>query len=232
MKVKLLSYTKDAERVVAAAVRQCYSPDGAAKMKTKLSNREVGKLIKMVIESDHTSTIEHVSFTFAVEGVSRVLTHELVRHRIASYSQQSQRYISGTNFGYVVPPSIARKKETLERYKRAMEIDMELFEYLKKMEIPNEDARFVLPNATDVKIVVSMNARSLFNFLKKRMCNRAQWEIRTMAHLIHKELMKIAPKIFKYAGPTCKTEGLCWEGERNCGLPKKNKKIKLMSHIK
>jgi len=232
MKVKLLSYTKDPERVVAAAIRQCYSPDAAAKMKTKLSNAEVGKLIRMVIESDHTSTIEHVSFTFGVEGVSRVLTHELVRHRIASYSQQSQRYISGKNFGYVIPPSIKSKKGACERFEKAMQIDMELYEYLQGLGIKDEDARFVLPNATDVKIVITMNARSLFNFLKRRMCNRAQWEIRTMAHLMHKELMKIAPKIFKYAGPTCRTEGICWEGERNCGLPKKNRKIKLMSHVK
>lgn len=232
MNVELISYTKDPEKVVAAAIRQCYSPDSAKKMKNKLSEAEQGKLIKMVIASGHTSTIEHASFTFSVEGVSRVLTHELVRHRIASYSQQSQRYINGKNFGFVTPLTILSKKEAREIFNKTIKDLGEKYEKLIGLGIPKEDARFILPNATDVKIVVTMNARSLFNFLARRMCNRAQWEIRQMATLMHKELMKIAPKIFKYAGPTCRTENICWEGERNCGLPEKNKIIELKSHIK
>jgi thymidylate synthase (FAD) len=232
MKVKLIAYTKDPEKVVAAAIRQCYSPDSAEKMKSKLSDAEQAKLIKMVVATGHTSTIEHVSFTFAVEGVSRVLTHELVRHRIASYSQQSQRYINGKNFGFVMPPTIAAKNDAKAVFDQTLKELGERYEKLIEMGIPKEDARFILPNATDVKIVVTMNARSLFNFLARRMCNRAQWEIRMMATLMHKELMKIAPKIFKYAGPTCKTENICWEGDRNCGLPAKIKTIELKSHVK
>lgn len=232
MKVTLISYTKDPEKIVAAAVRQCYSPDSAAEMKEKLSEAEQAKLIKMVVATGHTSTIEHVSFTFAVEGVSRVLTHELVRHRIASYSQQSQRYISGMKFGYVTPPTIRSNEEALKLYEYTVYNLGMVYERLLNLAIPKEDARFILPNATDVKIVITMNARSLFNFLQKRMCNRAQWEIRTMAYAMHAELMKVAPNIFKYAGPTCKTENICWEGERNCGLPKKDKTIKLLSHVK
>lgn len=232
MKVTLISYTKDPEKIVAAAIRQCYSADSAVNMKSKLTDTERAKLIKMVIGTGHTSTIEHVSFTFAIEGVSRVLTHELVRHRIASYSQQSQRYINGKNFVYVVPPTIAAKKKTRELFNQTIKDLGEKYQKLIDLGVPKEDARFLLPNATDVKIVITMNARSLFNFLSRRMCNRAQWEIRTMAILMHKELLKVAPKIFRYAGPTCKNEDICWEGERHCGLPDKIKTIKLLSHVK
>lgn len=232
MKVKLLSYTKEPEKIIAAAIRQCYSSDSAAKMKNRLTPAERNRLIKMVIASGHTSTIEHVSFTFAIEEVSRVLTHELVRHRIASYSQQSQRYISGNKFSYVIPPLIQSKPAALKLFLDLIKKDGEIYNQLIKIGIPKEDARFILSNATDVKIVVTMNARSLFNFLQRRMCNRAQWEIRTMAILMKKELLKVAPNLFKFAGPTCQTENICWEGERNCGLPAKNKKIKLLSHVK
>lgn len=232
MKVSLISYTKDPEKIIAAAVRQCYSSDSAVKIKNKLTDNERAKLIKMVIGTGHTSTIEHVSFTFAIEGVSRVLTHELVRHRIASFSQQSQRYINGKNFGFIEPPTISANKEAVKLFRETIKDLGEKYQKLIDFGVPKEDARFLLPNATDVKIVVTMNARSLFNFLARRMCNRAQWEIRTMATLMHKELMKVAPKIFKYAGPTCKTEDICWEGERHCGLPDKIKTIKLLSHVK
>lgn len=232
MKVTLISYTKDPEKVIAAAVRQCYSSDSAVVMKRKMTETERAKMIKMVIGSGHTSTIEHASFTFAIEDVSRVLTHELVRHRIASYSQQSQRYINGKKFGFVTPPTILSKKEAKIIFDQTIKDLGEKYEKLIELGVPKEDARFILPNATDVKIVVTMNARSLFNFLARRMCNRAQWEIRTMAVLMHKELIKVAPNIFKYAGPTCKTENICWEGERNCGLPEKVKTIELKSHVK
>ena len=232
MKVKLIAHTSNPEKIVAAAVRQCYSPDSAAKMKGKLTDVEVAKFIKMVVATGHTSTIEHVSFTFAIEGVSRALTHELVRHRVASYSHQSQRYINGKNFGFVIPPTILSNKEAKDIFNETVKDLVKKYEQLIELGIAKEDARFILPNATDSKIVVTMNARSLFNFLARRMCNRAQWEIRSMAYLMHKELMKVAPKIFKYAGPTCQTENICWEGDRHCGLPDKNKKIELKSHVK
>lgn len=232
MKVKLISHTKDPEKVIAAAIRQCYSPDSASEMKNKLTDAEAGKFIKMVVSSGHTSTIEHASFTFSIEGVSRVLTHELVRHRIASYSQQSQRYINAKKFGFVTPPTISSKKEALEIYDQTIKELAQKYDHLIELGIPKEDARFLLPNAADVKIVVTMNARSLFNFLARRMCNRAQWEIRTMAYMMHRELMKVAPKLFKYAGPTCKTEEICWEGDLHCGLPDKIKTIEVKSHVK
>lgn len=229
--IELIGYTKDAEQIVAAAIRQCYSPSGAKELKEKISEEKRIKLFRQVISSDHTSTIEHISFTFAVEGISRTLTHELVRHRIASYSQQSQRYVSAEDFRYIIPLTIKAKKKALAIYKKAISEDQKNYNELLKLNIPKEDARFVLPNAIETKIVVTMNARSLFNFLRRRMCNRAQWEIRTVAYKMHSLLMKVAPNIFKYAGPSCQTEKICWEGKLNCGLPEKRKDIEVRSHI-
>jgi thymidylate synthase (FAD) len=231
LSVKLIGYTKDAEQIVAVAVRQCYSAFGGTELKKKITAEKRAKLIAQVVGSDHTSTIEHVSFTFAIEGVSRVLTHELVRHRVASYSHQSQRYVSAENFKYIIPPSIKSNKQALDIYKKTILQDQKIYNDLLNLGIIKEDARFVLPNATETKIIVTMNARSLFNFLRRRMCNRAQWEIRTLAYKMHELLMKAAPNIFKYAGPTCKTEKICWEGKLNCGLPNVKKDIEIKSHI-
>ncbi|MCL5795036.1 MAG: FAD-dependent thymidylate synthase [Patescibacteria group bacterium] len=231
MNMRLIGYTKDAEQIVAVAVRQCYSALSGTQLKKKITAEKRAKLIAQVVACDHTSTIEHVSFTFAIEGVSRVLTHELVRHRIASYSQQSQRYVTAENFKYIIPPSIKNNKQALKNYKKIILQDQKAYNDLLNLKIAKEDARFVLPNATETKIIVTMNARSLFNFLRRRMCNRAQWEIRTLAQKMHKLLMKVAPNIFKYAGPTCKTEKICWEGKLNCGLPNIKKDIEIKSHI-
>lgn len=228
--VELIGYTKDAEQIVAAAIRQCYSAVGAQELKKAIPQEKRAILIRQVVSSNHTSTIEHVSFTFAIEGVSRVLTHELVRHRVASYSHQSQRYVSAENFQYIVPPTVRSKKNTLKIYQDIVAKDQKIYNQLLELGIPKEDARFVLPNAAETKIVVTMNARSLFNFLQRRMCNRAQWEIRTLAYKMHALLMKVAPNIFRYAGPTCQTEKICWEGKLNCGLPEKKKDIEIRSH--
>lgn len=230
LKVKLIGYTKDAEQIVAAAIRQCYSGLSGSELKKKISPEKRAKLIRQVIGSDHTSTIEHVSFTFAIEGVSRALTHELVRHRIASYSHQSQRYVTADNFKYLIPPSIKTNKEALAIYKKAIKEDQDYYNQLLNLGIPKEDARFMIPNGIETKIIVTMNARSLFNFLRRRMCNRAQWEIKTLAYQMHKLLMKVAPNIFKFSGPSCQTEKICWEGDLNCGLPKVKKDIELRSH--
>lgn len=231
LNVQLLGYTKDAEQIVASAIRQCYSALSGTALKKKITPEKRAKLIAQVISSDHTSTIEHVSFTFAIEGVSRVLTHELVRHRIASYSQQSQRYVTAENFRFIIPPSIKSNKQALKIYKKLIIEDQKIYNDLLNLGIVKEDARFVLPNGAETKIIVTMNARSLFNFLRRRMCNRAQWEIRTLAQKMHTLLMKVAPNIFKYAGPTCKTEKICWEGKLNCGLPNIKQDIEIKSHI-
>mgnify|MGYP000997876811 CR=1 FL=1 len=229
LKVTLLSYTNEPERTVVAAIRQCYSSLSGKELWDKVSEDQKKRLINQIISSGHTSTIEHANFTFAIEGVSRALTHQLVRHRIASYSQKSQRYVKESNFEYILPPSIKKDKKATEIYLKELENIGESYKKMLDLQIPAEDARMVLPNGCETKIVVTMNCRSLFNFFKERLCSRAQWEIRAMAALMLKECKKIAPNIFKYAGPTCVTEEICWQGDLNCGKPAKNKKIQLRS---
>lgn len=221
LKVVLISHTADPEATVTAGIRQCYSVTGAVELKEKTGTDKQKKLIDQVIASGHHSTIEHASFTFAVEGISRACSHQLVRHRLASYSQQSQRYVNfeKSGFDYVIPPKIQNNPEALAKFEKLMaEIDLTYKSLQNDYNILPEDARFVLPNAADTKIVITMNARALLNFFRERLCLRAQWEIREMARLMLEEVKPIAPEIFKYAGPSCQTEKICWEGNLSCGL--------------
>jgi thymidylate synthase (FAD) len=223
MKVKLLSYTKNPEQVVAAAIRQCYASVGPAELKKKIDKETRERLIKQVLASGHTSTLEHASFTFGIEGISRACSHQLVRHRIASFSQQSQRYVNEAknNFEYIVPPKIKALKQANSEFVKTMKNLKNVYEELTAMGIPSEDARFVLPNAAATKIVVTMNARALLHFLELRCCKRAQWEIQHMANLMLVQVQKVAPIIFAKAGASCVTTGICWEGEKmSCGLYK------------
>ena len=165
----------------------------------------------------HTSTFEHVSFTFAIEGVSRVLTHQLVRHRIASYSQQSQRYVKEHDFERIVPPSIARDPAVKARFDELCNAIQGFYNDMTEAGIPAEDARYILPNATETKIVVTMNARSLLHFFELRCCSRAQWEIRELANRMLEEVRQVAPVLFAKAGPTCVTQRVCHEGKMSCG---------------
>lgn len=198
------------------------------------------KFLDMLVELGHESPIEHVSFTFGVEGVSRTLTHQLVRHRIASYSQQSQRYVKLDQFEYIIPPSIAVNPKARKLFIEAMEIDQQYYnkitqilfdeyyaEYLeqglrekeagqKSEKQAIEDARYVFPNACETKIVFTMNARSLLNFIKLRTCNRAQWEIRQLAIEMLRLVKDVYPILFKNAGPAC-LKGPCPEGNMTCG---------------
>ena len=223
LKVTLLAHTKNPERVVTAAIRQCYSADSGAKIINKTDKKLARRLIRQIISSGHTSTVEHASFTFAIEGVSRALTHQLVRHRIASYSQQSQRYVKFDEVNYILPPSIEANEKTRKIFEKFIDESGRVYGKLVGMGVKAEDARFVLPNAAETKIVVTMNARALLNFLKERMCTRAQWEIRALANKMYEELYAVAPEIFQYAGPTCETEAICWQGKMHCGK-KINKK--------
>jgi len=217
MNIKLISFTPEAERKVAMAARLCYSPIGAAELEEKLSDAQVKNLVEKILSMGHFSTLEHASFTFAVEGVSRVLTHQLVRHRIASYSQQSQRYVKEHDFEFVVPPSVAANPEARERFTELMEEIRAVYGKLTAMGVHQEDARYCLSNATETKILVTMNARALFNFFELRCCTRAQWEIRKMAELMLQEVRAVAPTLFAKAGPTCISEGYCREGDLSCG---------------
>lgn len=218
IKCTLISHTPEPETVIAMAAKLCYSKSDVDKLKTAvLTNEDNTKFIEKLKEMGHESPFEHVTFTFAIEGISRTLTHQLVRHRIASYSQKSQRYVGENNFEYIIPPTISRNSEAKEKFKNLMETIRKTYNELVDMSIPKEDARYVLPNATETKIIVTMNARSLLHFLQLRCCTRAQWEIRQMANLMLAEVKKVAPTLFKNAGATCKKEGYCPEGEKSCG---------------
>ena len=220
MKVQLIQHTPNPQRVVAMAARLCYSPIGAEELAETMTDKQVENLLKKIIELGHTSTLEHATFTFAIEGVSRVLTHQLVRHRIASYSQQSQRYVSEHDFEYIVPPTIAANEEALRKFESLMQTVRQTYDELVALGVDKEDARYSLTNATETKIVVTMNARSLQNFFNLRCCQRAQWEIREMARLMLLEVKKVAPILFAKSGPLCVAEGFCPEGKMSCGKMK------------
>ena len=223
MKVKLINYTPDPDQTVAAASKLCYSPVGAEQILEKADKQEISRFLNMLVELGHWSPTEHVSFTFAVEGVSRVLTHQLVRHRIASYSQQSQRYVRFDDFGYIVPPSIEKNAEAKELFTNIMEEIGSAYKQLAEM-VHHEDARYVLPNACETKIVLTFNCRSLYNFFEHRCCKRAQWEIRRLANMMLSEVKRVAPGLFAKAGPPCAARGLCPEGRMSCGRVHKIKK--------
>ncbi len=239
-KVTLITHTPDPERAVAAAAKLCYSPSSIDDIREGLNEENTASFVDMLASIGHESPLEHISFTFGIEGVSRACTHQLVRHRIASYSQKSQRYVSEGGFEYIVPPEVAAIPEALELYKKAMAEDQEYYEkitaVLKEKHMAAmlaegmdekaasraaekkaiEDARFVLPNACETKIVVTMNARSLLNFFRHRCCNRAQWEIRDVADEMLRLVSAVAPSVFKKAGASC-VRGACPEGKMTCG---------------
>ena len=217
IKVTLLEHTPEPERVVAMSARLCYSPAGAAELAERMTPEQVEKLVKKIVSMGHASTLEHVSFTFGVEGISRVLTHQLVRHRIASYSQQSQRYVAAHDFEYIIPPTIAANEEAKAKFEALMADIRKTYDEFVELGVPKEDARYVLANAAETKIVITMNARSLLHFFSLRCCNRAQWEIRAMANIMLKEVKKVAPLLFKNAGASCVQTGACPEGDMTCG---------------
>ena len=217
MQVKLLRYTPEPEKTVAMSARLCYSPIGAAQLEEKITDEQAAKLVRKLVEMGHFSTLEHVTFTFAIEGVSRVLTHQLVRHRIASYSQQSQRYVKEHDFETILPLSIAARPAEREKFEKLMSEIRTLYTEWTETGIPAEDARYILPNAAETKIVVTMNVRSLYNFFSLRCCTRAQWEIRALAEKMLAEVKEVAPVLFEKAGPSCVTDGICTEGAMTCG---------------
>jgi thymidylate synthase (FAD) len=224
MKVVLLSYTKDAERLCAAAAHSCYSTDPASDILEGVEEGKAGNFIDRVVGMGHHSVIEHASYTFSLEGVSRSLTHQLVRHRIASFSQQSQRYVSLLEPDYVTPGTIRSDPEANRIFEEAMEKAWEAYQELATI-VPVEDARYVLPNACATNIVVTMNARELWHFFTLRTCRRAQQEIRTAAELMLKEVRRVSPALFKDAGPAC-LRGNCPEGKLSCGKPRVELKFK------
>ena len=271
LKVKIIAHTPEPDKVVAQAGKLCYSAVGVDEITQKLTEEEIARYVNMLASIGHESPLEHVSFTFAIEGISRACTHQIVRHRIASYSQQSQRYVKLEQFEYIIPPAIESNPEAKRIFIEAMERDQKAYdelvdllledilidkhaadygscireilkenpdavpdrskvldlyaekflkEYGKAEKQAIEDARYVFPNACETKIVITMNARSLLHFFNVRCCNRAQWEIREMATEMLKECKKIAPALFKKAGPDC-VYGKCGEGKMSCKHPRK-----------
>jgi thymidylate synthase (FAD) len=240
MKVELIAHTPEPEKYIAAAAKLCYSNADVDTLLDGLDGEKTTAFLEMLTSIGHESPVEHVSFTFAVEGISRACSHQLVRHRIASYSQQSQRYVSMENFPYVTPPEIASLPEANALFEEEMKRCADAYERLAELlaekhfetltaegldektarqrarKKANEDARFVLPNACETKIIVTMNARTLMHFFRLRCCDRAQWEIREVACEMLRQACKAAPVLFKNAGPAC-VSGACPEGKMSCG---------------
>lgn len=240
VKVRVIAHTPEPEKFVAAAAKLCYASSDVDTLLDNLTPEKTNAFIDMLSSLGHESPIEHVSFTFAIEGVSRSLLAQITRHRIASYSVQSQRYVNKSGFSYIIPPAIEADEEAKAEFIAAMEEDrrhyIRLTEILEKnhterliaegksleeakksaAKMAIEDARAVLPNACDTRIIMTMNARSLKNFFRQRCCNRAQWEIRELATAMLYEVKQIAPKLFAKAGPAC-VAGPCPEGKMSCG---------------
>lgn len=219
MQVELLYHTPDPERAIATAARLCYAPVGAAELMETMPEERVRSVLSTIMGSGHFSTLEHASFTFAIDGVSRALTHQLVRHRLASFNQQSQRYVKfKEGLPYVKPESVTAVPEADGLFEDIMDAVGAAYERMLELGIPAEDARFILPNAVETKIVTTMNARELLHFFELRCCNRAQWEIRELAHRMLELVRPVAPFIFMDAGAPC-VRGGCPEGKMTCGEP-------------
>ena len=240
LSVKLINCSQNPEKIIAAAAKLCYSPSGTQDVLDGLTAEKTEKFIDMLASLGHESPIEHASYTFAIEGVSRSLLAQLTRHRLASYSVKSQRYVKEGQFEYITPPEIENLPEAKKLYIKAMEDDQktynELTDILMKKHIKTllesgmdekqaekqvekmaiEDARFVLPNACETKLIMTINARSLMNFFHHRCCSRAQWEIRELACQMLNLVREVSPVLFKNAGPSC-VKGACPEGKMTCG---------------
>ena len=217
MKVTLLQHTPGPGLAVALAARLCYSPIGIDELRERLSRSDISAFLDKIMSLGHQSVLEHASFTFGIEGVSRTTSHQLVRHRLASYSQQSQRYVShAKRFSAVIPDTVLDNPEARELFEKELAPLHEVYSRLVAMGIPAEDARYILPNATETKIMVTMNARELLHFFALRCCQRAQWEIRAMAVQMLTLVKPLAPTLFKDAGPGCLV-GPCPEGAMTCG---------------
>ncbi len=214
MKVRLLRHTAEAERLCGTAAQTSIKSGAPSEIFDKMDAETAEKIIRKVTSYGHTSVIEHASFTFSLEGVSRAMTHQLVRHRVASYTQQSQRYVTyNTLDEYVTPPSMTNNGEAKELFDETLNKISETYQKLLKMGIPKEDARFILPNAAKTNIIATMNARELRHFFNVRCCKRTQWEMREAAVEILKQAKKAAPALFEGAGPSCVELGYCPEGK-------------------
>ncbi len=231
LQVELIRHTPAPEQLTALGARLCYSGASLGALAERIEQRDQDAFIEGVIESGHLSVMEHASFTFGVEGVSRSLLAQITRHRIASFSVQSQRYVSkAKEFGYIIPPSIrALGEDAVAEYERQMETMHGWYLGWQERlggagEAANQDARFVLPGACETRLIVTMNARELLHFFSLRCCNRAQWEIRALADEMLSLAYQAAPSLFEAAGPPC-ASGACPEGKRSCGKQEEARRV-------
>ena len=232
MNVELLQYNPDSEKIVAAAAKLCYSSSEISGILNGLDSEKTASFIDRLMSMGHESPLEHISFTFGIEGVSRSLLAQLTRHRIASYSVKSQRYVNEGKFEFIIPKEIEANEEAKKIFLEAMEDDVKAYNRLTEILFEKhyadmlnsgvaekkaiEDARYVLPNACETKLIATFNARSLLNFFNHRCCERAQWEIRDLACEMLRLVKEICPVIFKTAGPPCLVKP-CPEGAMSCG---------------
>ncbi len=218
MYTRLIQHTHEPERTIAAAARLCYSTQDAMTLFDGLTHDDTSRLIRLLVNSGHMSALEHASFTFAIAGISRACSHQLVRNRLASYSQQSQRYVDlSTKAAFIVPSTIANSP-LADDAQALIDAGRALYGRLIDEGVPAEDARYLLPQAVETKIVVTMNARELVHFFRLRCCRRAQWEIRRLALMMLRDSLSVAPVVFETAGPSC-LHGACSEGTFGCGQP-------------
>lgn len=238
LKVKIIAHTPSPEEVVAQSAKLCYSKVGVEEIMEKMTDEKIEKFVQMLADIGHESPLEHISFTFAIEGIDRSCSHQLVRHRVASFSQQSQRYVDLSKTFVHTTPNVVKamgEDEILNWHKDMMEIHdkykkwqdkilnfVETNDYptygMKPIKVASENARGILPNACETKMTLTMNARELLHFFNKRCCHRAQDQINELAHEMLKLVKEVAPSIFKYAGADC-VRGKCGEGNMSCGNP-------------
>ncbi len=217
MEVRLIAYTPQPEFTIAAAARLSTTNSSALQLLDKMTPERASALVDRLLVSGHLSPFEHASFTFGIDGISRATSHQLVRHRLATYTQQSQRYVSMKKLEYVTPKSIEERPELLGKYRDAMAASHAFYSEMLAVGIPAEDARYVLPNAVETRLVMTMNARELMHASSLRLCLRAQWEIVHLFELIKIEVDKVAPRIGAELKPKCFRQGFCDEAE-TCGL--------------
>lgn len=249
MNVELLQYNPDCEKIIAAAAKLCYSSSAIDGILDGLDEEKTQNFLARLVSMGHESPIEHVTFTFGIEGVSRSLLAQITRHRIASFSVKSQRYVKEGKFEFITPPEIEKVPEAKAEFLKAMEDDVASYNKLADILFAKhyaamissggmdekkaknaaekkaiEDARYVLPNACETKMILTMNARSLMNFFHHRCCERAQWEIRALACEMLSLVKNVAPTLFKNAGPSC-VSGKCPEGAMSCGKMAEKRKL-------
>lgn len=218
-KVKLINHTPNPEEHIYIAARLCYAAMDIEDIGKDVTPEDMKKLLKFLNKARHLSAFEHASFTFAIEDISRVLTHQLVRHRLASYNQQSHRYVKmDRDIAIIIPPSVQDIPEMREKYIALANQEIEFYQDMVDAGIPEEDARYIVGHGIETKIIVTMNARELMHFFNHRCCRRAQWEIQNLAWKMYKLGLAVAPEIFSLSGPPC-LNGKCPEGKMTCGEP-------------